>query len=294
MQAGSKSGALNTADWGADLGKDVWAIPGEISDPLRQGTNCLIQQGAGLAADPGDVLLGLADVLDGSRAAGGDALRRLYRMGASPDQISAQLNLPITTVLARITELELAGEAEGHPLHKLSKSNIMISIQAGWGRTASLPLPARGGVPLGKSLVIVESPAKARTIARFLGRSYVVKASVGHVRDLPRSQFGIDVENNFEPKYITIRGKVQSSRNCGRRKKADCILVATDPDREGEAIAWHLAHILKVHEDKCRIEFREITKDAVKQSIKSPGPSARIWWMHSRPAGSLTASSDTS
>ncbi|NLM55720.1 MAG: DNA-protecting protein DprA [Firmicutes bacterium] len=116
VQAGSKSGALNTADWGADLGKDVWAIPGEISDPLRQGTNCLIQQGAGLAADPGDVLLGLADVLDGSRAAGGDALRRLYRMGASPDQISAQLNLPITTVLARITELELAGEAEGHPL----------------------------------------------------------------------------------------------------------------------------------------------------------------------------------
>lgn len=124
---------------------------------------------------------------------------------------------------------------------------------------------------MGKSLVIVESPAKARTIARFLGRNYVVKASMGHVRDLPRSQFGIDVENNFEPKYITIRGKgpvLKELREAA--KKADRILVATDPDREGEAIAWHLAHILKVHEDKCRIEFREITKDAVKQSIKSP------------------------
>jgi DNA topoisomerase-1 len=126
---------------------------------------------------------------------------------------------------------------------------------------------------LGKSLVIVESPAKARTIARFLGRNYVVKASMGHVRDLPKSQFGIDIENNFEPKYITIRGKgpvLKELRDAAR--KADRVLVATDPDREGEAIAWHLAHALDVQEDNCRIEFREITKDAVKQSIKNPRP----------------------
>ncbi len=126
---------------------------------------------------------------------------------------------------------------------------------------------------MGKSLVIVESPAKAKTIARFLGRNYIVKASMGHVRDLPKSQFGIDIENNFEPKYITIRGKgpiLKELREAA--KKADRILVATDPDREGEAIAWHLAHILKVQEDNCRIEFREITKDAVRNSIKHPRP----------------------
>lgn len=124
---------------------------------------------------------------------------------------------------------------------------------------------------MGKSLVIVESPAKARTIGRFLGRNYVVKASMGHVRDLPKSQFGIDLENNFEPRYITIRGKgpiLKELREAA--KKADRIYLATDPDREGEAIAWHLLHALKVKDEDCRIEFREITKNAVKSAIKSP------------------------
>lgn len=122
-----------------------------------------------------------------------------------------------------------------------------------------------------KSLVIVESPAKAKTIGRFLGRNYTVKASMGHVRDLPRSQFGVDVENDFEPKYITIRGKgpvLKELRDAA--KKVDRILLATDPDREGEAIAWHLAAALNIREDQCRIEFREITKDAIKQSVKQP------------------------
>ena len=124
---------------------------------------------------------------------------------------------------------------------------------------------------LAKSLVIVESPAKAKTISKFLGRNYTVKASMGHVRDLPRSQFGVDVENGFEPKYITIRGKgpvLKELRDAA--KKRDRILLATDPDREGEAIAWHLAQALNVHEDNCRIEFREITKQAIQQAVKQP------------------------
>jgi len=123
------------------------------------------------------------------------------------------------------------------------------------------------------TLIIVESPAKARSIKGFLGRDYMVKASLGHVRDLPRSRFGVDLEKNFEPHYITIRGKgpvLKELRDAA--KKADRILLATDPDREGEAIAWHLATALSVDDDQCRVDFREITKDAVKRSIKNPRP----------------------
>lgn len=122
-----------------------------------------------------------------------------------------------------------------------------------------------------KTLVIVESPAKAKTIGKFLGRNYTVKASMGHVRDLPRSQFGVDAENNYQPKYITIRGKgplLQELRTAA--KKHDKILLATDPDREGEAIAWHLATALKMDDEYCRIEFREITKQAIKDAVKQP------------------------
>lgn len=123
-----------------------------------------------------------------------------------------------------------------------------------------------------KTLIIVESPAKAKTLNKFLGRKYQVLASMGHVRDLPRSQFGVDVENDFKPKYITIRGKgeiIAELRTA--RKKAKGVLLASDPDREGEAIAWHLAHILKLDEDApCRIEFNEITRQAVQQALKNP------------------------
>ncbi|NLM40765.1 MAG: type I DNA topoisomerase [Firmicutes bacterium] len=123
------------------------------------------------------------------------------------------------------------------------------------------------------TLIIVESPAKANTIKGFLGRNYTVKASLGHVRDLPRSKLGVDVENNFEPRYITIRGKgpvLQELREAA--KKADRVLLATDPDREGEAIAWHLAEALNIKEEKCRIDFHEITKAQVQQSVKEPRP----------------------
>lgn len=121
-------------------------------------------------------------------------------------------------------------------------------------------------------LVIVESPAKARTISKFLGRTYKVEASNGHVRDLPKSQLGVDVENDFEPKYITIRGRGEVLERI--RKEAKCakaVILATDPDREGEAISWHLAHILGIDpESACRVEFNEITEKTVKSAIKQP------------------------
>lgn len=121
------------------------------------------------------------------------------------------------------------------------------------------------------NLVIVESPAKAKTIQKFLGKSYKVVASNGHVRDLPKSTMGIDIENDFEPKYITIRGKGDILAQLRKEvKKADKVYLATDPDREGEAISWHLYHALKLENKKCsRITFNEITKDAVKKSIKN-------------------------
>ncbi len=123
-------------------------------------------------------------------------------------------------------------------------------------------------------LVIVESPAKARTIGKFLGSAYKVEASNGHVRDLPKSQIGVDVENDFEPKYITIRGRGEVLDRLRREaKNASQILLATDPDREGEAISWHLAHILGVSPDEaCRVEFHEITSKAVKEALKHPRP----------------------
>ena len=123
---------------------------------------------------------------------------------------------------------------------------------------------------MAKNLVIVESPSKATTIKKFLGSSYEVVASNGHVRDLPKSQLGIDIENDFEPKYITIRGKGELLAKLRKEvKKADKVYLATDPDREGEAISWHLSKALKLDgKNARRITFNEITKNAVKQSIK--------------------------
>jgi len=123
-------------------------------------------------------------------------------------------------------------------------------------------------------LVIVESPAKAKTIEKYLGKNYTVIASMGHMRDLPKSQLGIDIENNYEPKYITIRGKGDLlSKLKKAAKSADKVYLATDPDREGEAISWHLAQILEIDEkQKCRITFNEVTKSAVTASLKEARP----------------------
>ena len=123
------------------------------------------------------------------------------------------------------------------------------------------------------NLVIVESPSKAKTIKGYLGKNYKVTASVGHVRDLPKSSLGIDIENNFTPKYINIRGKGDLIKELkSEAKSADTVFLATDPDREGEAIAWHLAQVLGIDDKKIkRAKFNEITKPAVKDAIKSSG-----------------------
>lgn len=124
---------------------------------------------------------------------------------------------------------------------------------------------------MAKNLVIVESPAKAKTIGKFLGKDYTVKASVGHIRDLPKSTMGIDIENDFEPKYISIRGKGDVIKELkDAAKKSQNVFLATDPDREGEAIAWHLKTLLNIEDEKkCRITFNAITKEMVKSSISN-------------------------
>ena len=124
----------------------------------------------------------------------------------------------------------------------------------------------------GKTLVIVESPSKAKTISKFLGSKYKVVASVGHIRDLPKSKLGIDIEDNFRPDYINIRGKGDVIRELKKEAKTSKqVLLATDPDREGEAISWHIAHILDLESDvENRIVFNEITKDAIKNAVKIP------------------------
>ena len=125
---------------------------------------------------------------------------------------------------------------------------------------------------MAKYLVIVESPAKVKTIKKFLGKNYEVVASNGHVRDMPKSQLGFDVENNYEPKYITIRGKGDILAKLRKEvKKADKVYLATDPDREGEAIAWHLYEVLKLKpEHTKRIVFHEITQSAILKAIEQP------------------------
>ena len=123
-----------------------------------------------------------------------------------------------------------------------------------------------------KNLVIVESPSKAKTIEKYLGITYKVIASLGHVRDLPKSTLGVDVDNDYDPKYITIRGKGDVIK--GLRKEAKAakkVYLASDPDREGEAIAWHLQHLLDLDQDQPnRVVFNEITKDTVKNAFKTP------------------------
>ena len=142
---------------------------------------------------------------------------------------------------------------------------------------------------MAKYLVIVESPAKAKTINKFLGSNYHVVASNGHVRDLPKSRLGIDVEDDYEPKYITIRGKGDILAMLRKEaKKADKIYLATDPDREGEAISWHLATALKLDEAHTnRITMRS-QRMRLRRLLNILVRSIWIWWMHSRRAECLT------
>ena len=134
---------------------------------------------------------------------------------------------------------------------------------------------------MSKYLVVVESPTKAKTIGKFLGKNYKVVSSMGHIRDLPKSKLGIEVEEGFKPHYITIRGKGEMLKELKKSAKAaEKIFYAADPDREGEAIAWHLKQYLENNpegsdpnpDELCRIEFNEITKDAIKNAVKKPRP----------------------
>ena len=139
-------------------------------------------------------------------------------------------------------------------------------------KTGSKTGKANGKSTGSKKLVIVESPSKAKTIGKYLGSTYKVVASVGHVRDLPSSKLGIDIEGGFDPQYISIRGKGPLIRELkAEAKKASKVYLATDPDREGEAISWHLAYLLGIDPDsKCRIAFNEITKETIKEAVKHP------------------------
>ena len=141
-------------------------------------------------------------------------------------------------------------------------------------KTTAVKKPAKkkAASKIKKNLVIVESPAKAKTIEKYLGRNYRVVASVGHIRDLKKSTMSVDIENDYEPQYINIRGKGPLINSLKKEaKNAKAVYLASDPDREGEAISWHLAHILglDIH-DKNRVVFNEITKDAVKDAFKDP------------------------
>ncbi|MCL2010029.1 MAG: type I DNA topoisomerase, partial [Synergistaceae bacterium] len=129
-----------------------------------------------------------------------------------------------------------------------------------------------GTAAAGKTLVIVESPSKARTLSKILGSRYVIKSSVGHIRDLPRSRMAIDIENGFTPEYILVKGKADIKNELtALSQKAKSVLLASDPDREGEAIAWHLAELLDVSmDDKCRVRFYEITEKAVRDAVAHP------------------------
>jgi DNA topoisomerase-1 len=131
----------------------------------------------------------------------------------------------------------------------------------------------RAKAPRKKSLVIVESPAKARTINKYLGTDFVVKASMGHIRDQPKGKFGIDIEHGFRPEYTTIRGKGKVLSELKRlAKTSDAVYLAPDMDREGEAIAWHLAESLEIPHDRIyRVVFNEITQRAIQEAFREPG-----------------------
>lgn len=150
---------------------------------------------------------------------------------------------------------------------KTSKSASKSKTKA---KTGALSKPKTQG----KNLVIVESPSKAKVISNYLGKKYKVVASVGHVRDLPKSRLGVDKDNNFEPEYINIRGKATTIKELKKEAgQASSIILATDPDREGEAISWHLAYLLGIQPDEnCRVMFNEINKDSVKEAITKPQP----------------------
>src|SRR3954453_21346059 len=155
---------------------------------------------------------------------------------------------------------------------KAVKAEEPAKKPAGRARPKAEKPRAGAGARAGDALVIVESPTKAKTIGKYLGRGYDVKATVGHLRDLPTRELGVDVERDFEPKYVTIKGKTKTLSELKKAAKtASTIYLATDPDREGEAIAWHVADQLGASVPTHRVLFHEITKDAIHEAMDRPG-----------------------
>ena len=159
-------------------------------------------------------------------------------------------------------------------------------------KTTAKKATAKKAAKPSSKLVIVESPAKAKTIQKYLGKGYEVMASMGHVRDLPKSRLGVDIEHDFQPEYIDIRGKGELRNQLKKAAKhSSFVYLATDPDREGEAISWHLSNMLGLdNEEKNRVTFNEITKTG----IKNRATSTSIWSTPSRPAAFSTGWSDIS
>lgn len=179
------------------------------------------------------------------------------------DEAAEQTGLPVRRVLSALTVLEIDGYAQRSGPRSYVRT---VRLSFGKGRIINMAKKAE------KYLVIVESPAKAKTIGKYLGPAYQVKACMGHLRDLPKSKLGVDVENDFEPNYRPIKGKEDIIRNLKQAaKESDAVYLATDPDREGEAISWHLKQLLDLPEDKTfRVTFNEITRKVVTESIRQP------------------------
>ncbi|EJU30884.1 type I DNA topoisomerase [Selenomonas sp. CM52] len=218
---------------------------------------------------------GQAEKKEGKRAAGKGAAKTaaVEKPAAKEAAVKkASAKKTATKKSAAKKSAATASAAEKRPAEKKSALKKTAAKKTVAKKTAAKKTAAKKEAP--QTLVVVESPAKAKTIEKYLGKKYMVRASMGHLRDLPKSQFGIDVENDFAPKYINIRGKGDLIKALKKdAKRAAKIYLASDPDREGEAIAWHLAHILGIDpNENCRIVFNEITKPAIQAAVKEPYP----------------------
>ena len=191
------------------------------------------------------------------------AKKTAARRGAKASGSDAPKKAPARTAAAKTsrgTEAKTVGAAQKTAAAEPAK------------RPRARASTARGAGASGKTLVIVESPSKARTLMGILGSKYVVRSSVGHIRDLPRSRMAIDIENDFAPEYILVKGKAAIKNELtAMAQSASNVLLASDPDREGEAIAWHLAELLGLNlSEKCRVRFYEITANAVRSAVQNP------------------------
>ena len=284
VEAASEAGSLITARLADDFGRDVFAVPGSVLSEASVGCHELLRDGAILCRGAEDVLaeifpaIGLpdrgeapAEILSEEAGRVLDALRREEALAA--DDLADASILPAAGLLASLFELETRGRVKRFPGTSTRLFGSGPALDTG-------PMIAVGswageGRDLAKSLVIVESPAKAKTLEKFLGKDFKVLASYGHVRDLPRKGLGVDREHAYAPSYELLAGKEKTINDLKKAaKSADNVYLAADPDREGEAISWHLQEALKPGADKGkfrRVRFNEITKKAVLAAMDDAG-----------------------